>query len=210
LGSSETHNLRKTRFTKFLIQRNALDESGFESWIFCPGMLFNTLDKWWGDRERRDNPHEGLDFCLYTDRKERILRLDERTKIPAMYDGVVVRVFNDFLGKSVILEHSLPGSIPRGFCTIYGHTGPRGGLEVGRNLEEGEIIGTLADLDKTKVKILPHLHISLGWIPKTISYDGIDWETIGARNTLTLLDPLHILDWPYVELEPTLPPCLDL
>ena len=35
-------SLRNTRFTEFLIQKNALDEGGFKGWVFCPGMLFNS------------------------------------------------------------------------------------------------------------------------------------------------------------------------
>ena len=49
-----TPSLKKTRFTEFLIRENSLDERGFQEWVFCPGMLFNSLDKWWGDQGLRD------------------------------------------------------------------------------------------------------------------------------------------------------------
>lgn len=62
---------------------------------------------WWGDCGERDNPHEGLDLCLYRNMEDDILRLDEKTNIPAMSDGVVVKIINDFLGRSVILEPPL-------------------------------------------------------------------------------------------------------
>lgn len=204
---SWTPSLRKTRFTEFLIRENALDERDFEEWIFCPGMLFSASNKWWGDQGKRDKPHEGLDLCLYRNRRDRILRLDEKTKIPVMYDGVVVKIINDFLGKSVIIEHSLPGSNNSRFCTIYGHTDPHGSVHVGRIVKEGDIIATLADSSKSKTNIFPHLHISLGWTSKIISYDKLDWETIGATNTLTLIEPLSVIDWHYLVLESALPPC---
>jgi hypothetical protein len=194
LDLSGTSPLSKTRFTEFLITENALDEVGFEKWIFCPGMLFNALDKWWCDKGKRDKPHEGLDLCLYRDRRNRILRLDEKTKIPVMYDGVVVRIINDFLGKSVIIEHSIHDRYNSQFCTIYAHTNPYDGLNVGRIVKEGDIIATLAGSSKSKVNIFSHLHISLGWTSKLISYDQLDWETIGTPNTLTLLDPLYFID----------------
>jgi len=54
-----------------LSEENALDQSRFESWIFCLGMLFNSPDKWWGDHGSRDYPHEGIDLCLYRDRSRR-------------------------------------------------------------------------------------------------------------------------------------------
>ena len=41
--------------------------------------------------------------------------------------------------------------------------------------------------------IFPHFHISIGWISKAITYEKLDWEKIGAPNTLTLLDPLPVI-----------------
>jgi len=195
-----TPSLKKTRFTELLIRATALDDRGFKEWLFWPGMLFISLDKWGGDHGKRDKPHEGVDICLYKARRNRILRLDGKTKIPAMYDGVVVRIFNDFLGKSLIIEHGLPNSDNIRFCTIYGHTNPHVGLHIGSIVKGGDIIATLVDSIKSKHDIFPHLHISLGWTSKFISYDRLDWETIGAPNTLTLLDPLHVIDSHYPAL----------
>ncbi|MDY6952287.1 MAG: peptidoglycan DD-metalloendopeptidase family protein [Thermodesulfobacteriota bacterium] len=201
-GSS---TVRKTRFTEFLIRENALDKGGFKEWIFCPGMLFNAPDKWWGDQGKRDKPHEGLDLCLYRDRRGRVLRVDAKTRIPVVYDGEVVGVVNDFLGESVIIEHAFPQTDDRRLCTIYGHTNPQEGLHVGRIVKEGEIIAALAHSGKSKPDMFPHLHISLGWASKSISYDQLDWDTIGASNVLTLLDPLDVIDWPYQLVEDVSP-----
>jgi len=194
LNFSGALSLRKTQFNEFIIRENGLDKLGFKEWIFYPGMLFNAPDKWWGDRGKRNRPHEGLDLCLYRDRWDRILPLDEKTKIPVMYDGTVVRIVNDLLGKSIIMEHNLHDNDNRRFCTIYGHTNPSVDIHVGRIVKEGDIIATIADPNKLKINILQHLHISLGWVSEVASYDKLDWETIGASNTLTLLDPLHIID----------------
>jgi len=43
---TKSMSVKKNRFTKMPIEENALDQSGFESWIFCHGMLFNSPDKW--------------------------------------------------------------------------------------------------------------------------------------------------------------------
>ena len=193
-----TPPLSKTRFTEFLVRENSLDECGFEEWSFYPGMLFNAPDKWWGDQGKRDKPHEGLDLFLYRDQRDRILHLDKKTKIPVMYDGVVVGIVNDFLGKSVIIEHCFPDSDNRRFCTIYGHTNPHGGINIGRIVKQGDIIATLAAPGKSKAGISTHLHITVGWIFKFILYDRLDWETIGAPDTMTLLDPLNVIDRRYV------------
>jgi len=172
LNFSRTPSLRKTRFTEYLIQENALDEHGFKEWIFYPGMLFNAVEKWWGNHGKRDKPHEGLDLCLYRDRWGNKRQLDEKTKIPAIYDGTVVGIVNDFLGKSVIIEHDLTDSDDNRLCTIYGHINPHKGLNVGRIVKEGDIIATLA-------------------------YDKFDWETIGALNTLIFTDPMYVIGWHY-------------
>jgi len=194
---STTPSLRNTRFTEILIQKNALDEGGFKGWVFCPGMLFNSTDKWWGDQGKRDALHEGLDLCLYKDREDTILRLGEQTKVPVLYDGRVVGIIDDFLGESVIIEHLISDGHNNRLCTIYGHTIPGDTLCVGKIVKQGDVIATLADSSTFKIKIVPHLHISLGWTSKEISYDRLDWESIGAPNTLTLLDPLQFIDWRY-------------
>jgi murein DD-endopeptidase MepM/ murein hydrolase activator NlpD len=194
-------SLSKTRFTEFLVQENSLDECGFVEWIFYPGMLFNELEKWWGDKKgKRDRPHEGLDLFLYRDQRDRILHLDKKTRVPVMYDGVVVSILNDFLGKSLIMEHGFADGDNRKFCTIYGHTNPYDGIHVGRVVRQGDVIATLADAGKSKAGISTHLHISVGWIFKSISYDRLDWETIGAPDAMTLLDPLNVIDRCYVSV----------
>ena len=198
VGYTKTPSIRNTRFTELLIQKNALDRGGFKEWVFCPGMLFNSTDKWWGDQGRRDKPHEGLDVCLYKDQKDTILRLGEKTKVPVIFDGTVVGIIDDFLGKSVIIEHLFSDVENKRLCTIYGHTIPKDHLNVGNIVKKGDVIATLNDTKRSKTNIFPHLHISLGWASKAISYDRLDWETIGATNTVTLLDPLQIIDWHYL------------
>jgi hypothetical protein len=189
--------LRNTRFTEFLIQKNGLGEGGFKGWVFCAGMLFNSTDKWWGDRGKRVKPHEGLDLCLYKDREDTILRLCNKAKVPVTYGGIVVGIIDDFLGKSVIIEHSFADRDNSRLCTIYGHTIPRDNLHVGNIIKEGDIIATLAGSSRSKSDILPHLHISLARTSRGISYDKLDWENIGDPKTLTLLDPLQIIDRQY-------------
>ena len=122
--------IHTTRFTEFMLRENGLERRGFHAWVFLPGMLFNAHDKWWGDKGKRTRPHEGLDVGLFSDRQGRFFRLEEETKIPAMYGGTVVAIVDDFLGMSIVLEHRLPDS-GGPFLTIYGHTVVREGLRPG-------------------------------------------------------------------------------
>ena len=68
-------------------------------------MMFNSPGKWWGDLGQRDFPHEGIDFCFYRDDSGRIVRLDQKTRLPAMHNGIVRSMFTDYLGQAVIIEH---------------------------------------------------------------------------------------------------------
>ena len=202
-------SFKKTRFTQWLIRENGLDEPGLKEWIFCPGMLFHALCKWWGDKGPRNTPHEGLDMFLYRDRQGRIVRLDEKTRIPVMFDGVVVGIINDFLGSSVVVEHAFPDSDTERVCTIYGHTNPLKDIHIGRGVKQGDIMGTLANPGQSGFNLMPHLHISVGWASKPISYDRLNWDTIGTSGTLTLLDPLDIINWQYQVLDETDSICRD-
>jgi murein DD-endopeptidase MepM/ murein hydrolase activator NlpD len=203
-------SLKKARFTQMLFDENALAQNGFETWVFCPGMLFNSPDKWWGDRGQRDYPHEGIDLCLYRDRRQRTLRLDEMTRIPAMHKGVVKAIFKDYLGKAVVIHHeNLSGENAR-FISLYAHITPRADLEIDTLVQEGDFLGTIADTSSSKAKIIPHLHFSLGLASPSLSYEGFVWNTIRKGDIITLLNPLEVIEWPCEELERGHPACLEI
>jgi len=206
----KTLYLKKSRFTEMLIKENALDQSGFERWIFCHGMLFNSPDKWWGDHGLRDYPHEGIDLCLYKDQVNSIRRINEKTRIPVMQDGVVKAMFKDYLGKSLIIEHVHSGNDTIRFISFYAHTNPRPEIKDGVVVKEGDVIATLADTSNSKSNIIPHLHFSLGLPSKSFSYDGFVWNTIRKPEMITLLDPLAIIDWPYQMLDTLNSACREL
>lgn len=206
----KTAALKKTRFTETLIEENGLDQNGFDSWLFCPGMLFNSPQKWWGDHGRRDFPHEGIDLCLYRDRTKRTLRLDEKSRIPVMHAGVVKAIFTDYLGKAVIIEHELPESENGRFLSVYAHTAPRADVKIGARVKEGDIIGNIAGTGNSKARIIPHLHLSLGLPSPSLNYDPFVWNIMRNPDLITLLDPLGAIDWPYQRLDPENLYCLEL
>ena len=207
---SQTMSLKNSRFTEMLIERNALDQSGFESWIFCQGMLFNSPDKWWGDHGLRDFPHEGIDLCLYRDRSRKICRLDEKTRIPVMHAGVIRAIFKDYLGQAIVIEHETFDSNTARFISCYAHTQPQAGIEAGMSVEEGDIIATLADTSRSKATIIPHLHFSLGYPSESFSYDSFVWNLIRDPEQIILLDPLPVIDWPFQALDAGQSTCREL
>ena len=109
-----------------------------------------------------------------------------------MYDGIVVKIMDDFLGKTIIIEHSFPDIGKETFLTIYGHINPKKSLEVGQSVKVGDIIATLAATGGPKAT-MPHLHLTLAWNPEPVPYDTLDWTTIGNTGVVCLIDPLRVI-----------------
>lgn len=188
---------QKTQFTRTLEENNRKDMI-ISEWIFKPGMLFKSMDKWWGDRKQRTIPHEGLDLCLYKDPQGTIHSLDSQTRIPALFNGRVVKIMKDFLGLTMVMEHDPVDESAPGFLTIFGHANPAKDMHVGRRVKKGEMICSLSWPDKPKSQgLLPHLHITAGTFFSEIPYDKLTWKVIPATPSLTLIDPLPLLDWPF-------------
>lgn len=184
-------------FGERLVISNALGEVGFEEWVFHPGMLFNALDKWWSNQECRNRPHEGLDLCLYRTRVGEVRCLGEKTKIPVMYGGKVIKISNDFLGASVFVCHRIYNNHGEQLLTAYGHIKPDDSIYPGRVLREGDLLGAIAETKKRNTVIPSHIHISVAWISKSFCCEKIDWECIGDPGVAVLLDPLEIIDCRY-------------
>jgi murein DD-endopeptidase MepM/ murein hydrolase activator NlpD len=186
----------KNRFTEMLVEANRIQTENFKRWAFCPGMQFNSPHKWWGDHGQRDFPHEGVDFCLYEDRSGQVHRLDEKTRIPVMADGVVRAMFKDYLGQAVIVEHD---DVQGGgtYLSIYAHTLPQEDLRCGHAVRAGDIIATIADTRHSKAKILPHLHLTLGRPAPELIYENFVWNIMRDPDRVTLLNPMDAIDGPW-------------
>lgn len=185
--------LTKSRFTELLVNNNPAGINKFREWLIYPAMLFGSTDKWWISG-KRDNPHEGLDLCFYADQSDKILRIKEGTNIPAIFDGTVAWIIDDFLGKSIIIEHNISGSA---FYSIFGHVIPASGIASGSTVKQGDIIAALADTHRSKTKVFPHLHITLGYTSEHVSCDKVNWTAISDPKIFTLLDPLRIIGSEY-------------
>lgn len=193
-----------------LIAANGIAPNAFLHWAFCPGMLFGSPDKWWGDHGQRDFPHEGIDFCLYEDSAGNLVRLDETTLIPAMHDGVVKALFTDYLGQAVIIEHEGVRGGGEALLSVYAHTAPGVGIQPGAVVREGDIIATIADTSGSKAKILPHLHFSLGRPSPELAYEPFVWNMMRDPDLVVLLNPISVIDWPWRELDPDGSSCREI
>lgn len=191
----------RSRFSEYMIEYNNLNERGFKEWVFYPGMLFNSKDKWWGDGGIRDKPHEGLDLCLYRDEDGKNHILDETINIPIMYEGKVAGIIDDFIGKSIYVSHDIYDGKGNRLYTIYGHTEPYDGITRGTVLDEGSIIATITDARKKKAKMSSHVHVSIAWLHDTFPHERLDWKTLSSPGIVTLWDPLEVITCNYTLLK---------
>jgi murein DD-endopeptidase MepM/ murein hydrolase activator NlpD len=187
-----------TRYSDMLAVANALDASDFRGWVFDPGMTFQSPNKWWGDLSRRDFPHEGVDFCFYTDNACRKHRLGAGTRIPAMHDGRVRAVFDDYLGQALVVEHATGSDECVDYISIYAHTRPLDHIRPGADVTAGEIIATFADTSRSRARIPAHLHFTLGVPAAGLRYDTFVWNDMRNPSLMRLLDPhpLTAPGWP--------------
>jgi len=200
--------LTKNRFTEVFLRANRLDPADFQHWAFLPGMRFGSMAKWWGDCGQRDFPHEGVDLCLYEDRRGEVRRLDETTHIPVMAAGTVQAIFKDYLGQAVIVEHGSAADREGAdresrYLSVYAHTRPRNDLRPGDVIGAGEVIATIADTRRSKAKILPHLHLSLSIPAPDLVYENFVWNIMRDPDRVTLTDPMYFIDGPWRALDPT-------
>ena len=189
--------LHHPNYTHMIIEANQPALVNFDLWIFHPGMLFQSLDKWWGDFGRREFPHEGIDFCLYKNRIGQMHRLSSETQIPVIFGGVVRAMFKDYLGQAIIVEHETDNIANGKYLTVYAHTKPRKGVQPGLQVKKGDIIATIADTRHSKANILPHLHFSLAIPNPDLGYQDFVWNIMRDPARITLLDPLNLVKADY-------------
>jgi murein DD-endopeptidase MepM/ murein hydrolase activator NlpD len=150
-------------------------ESGFERWIFRPGMFFGDRVEWWGFGNRRRSEHEGVDFIEGSMTGAGVQRIPEGTPVRVMADGEVMAFWDDFLGKTVVVRHpSIIDPEDSVFHTLYSHIEPEA-LQFGP-IAKGEILGRVRKL--TAAGAPAHLHLTGAWIPQSISSEKIIMDYI--------------------------------
>ena len=172
-------------------------------WAFYPGMLFQSMERWWGNGGYRSTPHEGIDLCLYNDQKSRTLVLDKAARIPAMYRGCINNIIDDYLGETVFIAHDINDDKGNQLYTIYGHVKLLGMIVRGVILEDGDLVASISGTEHKQLKIIPHAHISVAWIPESFPPEQLSWKIMNESLDITLLDPLAVLNGDYTILHQT-------
>jgi len=190
------HPLKESGFTEAFLKINYLDDV-FAEWIFYPGMLFNSPDLWWQGAGKRSRPHEGLDICYYRDRRGDVRSVPGEARVPVISAGSVAGVEKDFLGWSVYVRHEYPPGEEGHLYTVYGHLSLSPGIGTGKCLHTGEILGMLADTALRSPHIPPHLHLTSALIRGIPSPEQLTWKAMWDTDSITLVDPLVLLDGKY-------------
>lgn len=190
-------HLPASRFCEHMVAHNNLLEQQFAQWAFYPGMLFLSRERWWGNDGYRHNPHEGIDLCLFNTVDGSTQVLDTGTQIPAMFRGYVKTVIDDYLGKTIFIAHDMYDGTEKQLYTIYGHTVPVGRLEREAVLAEGDCVGFISSTSDKQLHIIPHVHISVAWIPVNFPPEQLKWKIMNKSPDITLLNPLDVLSCNY-------------
>jgi len=180
-------------FAAMLAEVNGLREKGFRQWVFASGMEFLAERQWWGLPTRRATAHEGVDFQRYeTIAGGRLGELAAGTLVPAALAGEVVRIHDDFLGRTVWLAHGFADGEGWGLYSVYGHLAPAFSSAAGEQVAAGAIIGTVADPALVGRKIAPHLHLTVARVSGTVAPAHFNWSLVQDPTRVTLLDPLFL------------------
>ncbi len=163
-----------------MVRVNGLHD--FQAWEFPPGARFNDRKEWWRKDGVRPVPHQGIDLVAWRNAVGDIIALDQETLVVTAYEGVVINISPDFLGKSVFIMSE--GCL----LQIYSHIEPVDRLKKGMEIGGGTVIGKISP--QKKELISPHLHLSLARVTGDIGSAAgrIDWQNLGQW-PLTLIDP---------------------
>jgi hypothetical protein len=167
-------------------------------------MLFNSPEKWWEDGGQRNELHQGADFCFYRKRSGTLCSLSETTIVPAVYSGRIVKIIEDFVGKSIIMIHERYKNSGEQLLSVCGHTEPLGGITRGVMINDGQSIATITNFNVKNAKMTSHVHISIGWISRSLNYELLDWDMLSDPHMVTLLDPLAFMDCNYIVVDETI------
>ena len=189
----------KSAFVADLVACNRLDDMGFSRFLFFPGMLFGSCEKWWGSGGARPSAHEGLDLCFFTGHGDRRYRLDETVSVPMAFDGKIVRIMDDFLGRTVVARSQHPSAMTY-FYAFYAHIRPDKALREGDTLSAGTVFAAIAPVLSPTAMLPPHLHITLADACRLPPVDALSWPVMNRLSRSVFFNPLDLLPCEYAVL----------
>ena len=178
-------------FTETFVALNCPEVSACFRWSFQPGMLFQDNVCWWKPA-RRTRPHEGVDLCGYHAGIGVRARKVGTDLVPSLYDGVVVQIDDDFLGKTVWMAHESIRNDKLILFSGLGHITPQETLTENAAIGQGEAVGRIAPRKKDSLLAM-HLHCSVFWAPPYLQVERLSWQDLPTSKVIRLFDPLAII-----------------
>jgi hypothetical protein len=178
-------------FIRLLVGQNGLEAIGVDRFIFYPGMLFGTTEKWWGKSGVRHSRHEGIDLCFFQTVSGHYCRMDESIKIPMAAESRVVHIMDDYLGRTVVVGEPENKGKDRPFLTIYAHLETDKNLRIGDKVSAGEVFANIAAVDSPKIPLLPHLHISMAWADQLPDFSRWSWKLLNQCGSECFVNPFE-------------------
>ncbi|MFH2058372.1 MAG: M23 family metallopeptidase [Pseudomonadota bacterium] len=182
------------RFAEYLTciaQVNDLGKGSIVKWFFHNGMLFLSRDKWWGDFKHRSSVHEGMDITFYKTKTGDLEHFDTSIKVPAIADGVLINICNDFLGQTLVVEHKKECTSNQRVIMVYAHLVPTKSLKKGAFIRKGSIIAQVCDTIKNP-QLPPHLHFSCFGVPCNIPPENLNWNLFSKQADINMIHPIFL------------------
>jgi hypothetical protein len=160
-------------------------------WLFHCGMLFESKDKWWGDFKFRHCPHEGIDITYYRTYPDEMHRFDDSIKVPAMDDGILLNICDDFLAQTLVVEHGKSILFDRRILFVYAHIIPEKSLKLGHIIKKGDVIARVSDTHKNP-QLPPHIHFSCFEVLRKVQPKYFNWNLFSKNNEVNLIHPVSL------------------
>ena len=182
---------RFTNYLTSLAQANDLGRGSPVKWYFHNGMLFLSQDKWWGDFKHRSSIHEGIDITFFKTETGDLQHFDTFIKIPAIDDGVLINICNDFLGQTIVVEHKKDSASNQRIIITYAHLIPEKSLKKGDFIPKGSIIAQVCDTIKNP-QLPPHLHFSCFEVSCNIPSKNLNWNLFSKQTDIHMIHPIFL------------------
>nr|NJM04837.1 M23 family metallopeptidase [Desulfobacula sp.] len=170
---------------------NGLGKGGPVQWLFHPGMLFSSRDKWWGDFGTRASAHEGIDITYYRTLSGEIRCFDDTLLVPAMADGRIINICNDFLGRTLVVDPEKEGSEGTRVIYTYAHVLPQTRLGRGHGISRDEVVARVCDTRKNP-QLPPHLHFSCFEVRREVRPEDLNWSLFSRDPAVRGINPVFL------------------
>lgn len=178
-------------YLETLSRVNGLGKGHGVEWLFHCGMLLLTRDKWWGDFKFRHSVHEGMDITYFRTHPGEIRSFDDSIKIPAMDDGMILNICDDFLGQTLVVEHKNSCLFNRRIIFAYAHIIPETSLKIGHGIKKAQVIARVCDTRKNP-QLPPHLHFSCFEVSREVPPERLNWKLFSGGLEVNLIHPVFL------------------